>query len=216
MKLNKAEKFVQRQFKLCKTRNGVEAAIFEKLGTWNFPPEYENALVKFDPLFTDEPLIGINYSLYTDENKCFDCGSPSESCFCGDPSLSPEAEDAVFGNKATQHEPCVFCQENPCNCAVIELPELPNPGTSEYEKMIDFMRADIAVGMGYSKIIAAAEKLFADRGLDLHEEFAKDQQSKKEILMCNNCRATWRRDQNSTGYCESCSSADVKLAAQLR
>ena len=215
MKLNKAEKFVQRKFKLGKTRNGVREAIFEKLGTWNFPPEYENALVEFDPLVNGEPLIGINQP-YLDEYKCFDCGSPSESCFCGDPSLSPEAEDAVFGNKATQHEPCVFCQENPCNCAVIKLPELPHSDTSEYEKMIEFMKADIATNMGYSKIIAIADKLFADRGLDLREEFEKDQQSKKEILMCNNCRATWRRNQNSTGYCESCSSADVKLAAQLR
>jgi len=73
MKLNKAEKFVKRQFEMGKTRNQVREAIFEKLGNWNFPPEYENALATQDPLYDDDRdyLMGTDYGKesYTVEQR---------------------------------------------------------------------------------------------------------------------------------------------------
>jgi hypothetical protein len=54
MKLNKAEKFVKRQFEEGKTRLQVLEAIAAKLGTFNLPPEYENAMVTQDPLYDIE------------------------------------------------------------------------------------------------------------------------------------------------------------------
>ena len=271
-KLNKAEKFVVKQIELMKTRNQVREAIFEKLGTWNFPPEYENALVTFDPNYEkdNEPLLGVDY---LDDYICDHCGNCHETCFCGEEAdpieealdglgHSAEAEQAVFGNKSTQHEKCVFCRETPCGCAVIELPKLPDPGGQSWENMIDYMRKDIASGMGYTKVQIAAREIVENDGRDFDEEAALHAKSKgvvlarepgavlyqtdvdvlsgsinrivrhdpnsdakvkalyqvwiKELLMCNNCRSTWRHNQNSTGYCESCGSADVKLAAQLR
>ena len=65
MKLNKAEKFVSQMFKIGLTRNQVREAIFEKLGTWNFPPEYEDALATQDPNFdrdNAEALEGTEYN----------------------------------------------------------------------------------------------------------------------------------------------------------
>ena len=48
---------------------------------------------------------------------------------------------------------------------------MPEPGTDKYEKMIDFMRADLESNMGYSKIIAAGKKIVEDRGEDFEEKF---------------------------------------------
>jgi hypothetical protein len=148
MKMNKADKFVKSRVKLGITRNSIREAIFNKLGTWNFPPEYENALLSQDPTYENdfEPILGVDYH--------FDSLDEEEKYW------RDEAEAAL--------------------------------------------------------IIGAAAKSFKARGLDLYEEFDKDQAKKKELLRCNNCRATWRRNQNSTGYCESCESADVKLADKLR
>ena len=181
-KLNKAEKFVKRQFELGKTLNQVRVAIFEKLYTWNFPPEYINALTSEDPTFDGEPLkgtkylkneLGIENSVHPcgtpyslDEFICTDCGQRHELCFCHD-DLEPK--------------PCQFCPEYlPCVCETIRLPKLPDPRTKEWESMVDFMRADLETNMAYSKIIAVAEKLFADRGQNLYEEFEKDQRMLRE------------------------------------
>ena len=48
---------------------------------------------------------------------------------------------------------------------------LPKPGSEEYEKMIDFMRADLDSGMRYSKIITNVRKKFEEEGRDFDEEF---------------------------------------------
>ncbi len=159
--LNKAEKFVKRQFKMGKTRTQVYEAIFEKLTTWNFPPEYNEAFAKFDPLFDrDEVLQGSLLENQLGEFICADCGDIHDQCCCWE-------------------EPCVLCQKLPCECLTIKLPKLPDPDSPEYENMIDFMRADLETDMSYSKVIAAAEKIFADKGLDLYEEFEKDQKRKR-------------------------------------
>jgi len=57
---------------------------------------------------------------------------------------------------------------------------LPEPGTPEYEKMIDFMRTDLESGMKYSKIIAAGRKIVEDRGGNFDEEFKKWKRQKGE------------------------------------
>ena len=37
-----------------------------------------------------------------------------------------------------------------------------------------------------------------------------DNHNKNQLLICNDCMMTARLDENSTGYCESCGSANVK------
>lgn len=58
---------------------------------------------------------------------------------------------------------------------------MPEPGTDAYEKMIDFMRADLESGMAYTKLEMSARKIIADRGEDFDEKFAewRKQQKKK-------------------------------------
>lgn len=50
---------------------------------------------------------------------------------------------------------------------------MPEPGSREYDKMIDFMRADLESGMGYSKIIEVAKKNIEADGRNFDEEFEK-------------------------------------------
>jgi len=52
---------------------------------------------------------------------------------------------------------------------------MPEPGTSEYEKMIDFMRADLESGMAYTKLELATRKMFKEQGRDFNKEFKKFQ-----------------------------------------
>jgi hypothetical protein len=84
MKMNKADKFVKSRVKLGITRNSIREAIFNKLGTWNFPPEYENALLSQDPTYENdfEPILGVDYHL--DDYRCNHCGNCHELCFCGE------------------------------------------------------------------------------------------------------------------------------------
>jgi hypothetical protein len=209
MKLNKAEKFIKRQFEKGMTRNMVREAIFKKLGTWNFPPEYENALATQDPNFDkdNEPLLGVDY---LDDYICDVCGNCHELCFCGEDADEPwkslghsaEAEEAVFGHQATNHNikcpgkktdictecpqktfctiitgdsNCLFCHGNPCVCDDIKLPKLPEPGTQDWERMVDNMRQQLE----YMPIIKAAKESIEARGLDFDEEFEKFKANKK-------------------------------------
>jgi hypothetical protein len=55
----------------------------------------------------------------------------------------------------------------------------PEPGSPEYEKMIDFMRADLEANMAYSKIIEAAKKSIEGRGGDFMKEFDNWKRSQK-------------------------------------
>jgi len=50
---------------------------------------------------------------------------------------------------------------------------MPDPGSDEYERMIDFMREDLETDMGYSKIIEAARKNIEADGRDFWKEFEK-------------------------------------------
>ena len=56
---------------------------------------------------------------------------------------------------------------------------MPNPGTQEFENMIDFMRKDLESGMGYTKIEIATRKMFKEQGRDFDAEFAKWQKDRK-------------------------------------
>jgi len=57
---------------------------------------------------------------------------------------------------------------------------MPEPGSAEYERMIDFMRADLESDMGYSKIIAAGRKIVEDRGEDFDEKFKEWKENKNK------------------------------------
>lgn len=55
----------------------------------------------------------------------------------------------------------------------MDIPKLPEPGTQEWENMVDFMRKDLDSNMQYSKIEMAARKLLKEQGRDFDGEFAK-------------------------------------------
>jgi len=69
---------------------------------------------------------------------------------------------------------------------------MPEPGTQEWENMIDYMREDLDSGGGYSKIIEAGKQAVAN---------------KRECLECGEI---FYVDENSTGYCEVCGSANIQ------
>ena len=49
----------------------------------------------------------------------------------------------------------------------------PEPGSKEYDDMVEFMREDLRTGMGLTKIIESARKAVEAQGKDFDEEFAK-------------------------------------------
>ena len=50
---------------------------------------------------------------------------------------------------------------------------LPEPGTQAWENMVDYMRADMASGMAYTKLEIHARNIIVEKGLDFDEEFEK-------------------------------------------
>lgn len=50
---------------------------------------------------------------------------------------------------------------------------MPEPGSPEWENMVDFMRADLESDMAYSKIIDQGRKIVEARGGNFEEEFEK-------------------------------------------
>ena len=57
---------------------------------------------------------------------------------------------------------------------------MPDPGTKEFEEMIDYMGADLNSGMQYTKIEMAARKLLKDQGRDFEAEFKKWKEEKND------------------------------------
>lgn len=55
---------------------------------------------------------------------------------------------------------------------------MPEPGTQDFENMIDFMRKDLESGMQYSKIIEHGRKIVEDRGENFDEAFEKWREKK--------------------------------------
>ena len=50
---------------------------------------------------------------------------------------------------------------------------IPEPGSRKYNEMVEFMRADLAANMGYSKLIEAAQKSLESQGKNFQEEYKK-------------------------------------------
>lgn len=48
---------------------------------------------------------------------------------------------------------------------------MPEMGSTKWEKMVDYMRADLESGMAYTKIEMAARKMFKEQGRDFDSEF---------------------------------------------
>jgi hypothetical protein len=59
---------------------------------------------------------------------------------------------------------------------------LPEPGTPEWEKMVEFMRADLESDMGYTKIEMAARRILKSQGRDFEEEFKKWKAAGKPLV----------------------------------
>jgi hypothetical protein len=97
---------------------------------------------------------------------------------------------------------------------------MPEPGSKEYEEMVDFMREDLGSNMGYSKIEKAARKLLKEQGRDFDKEFAKWQAEKHEctyigkddtyletdMYVCNNCGSSGESIEaiHHHGTCRKC------------
>lgn len=47
------------------------------------------------------------------------------------------------------------------------------PGTREWEDVVDFMRRDLDSGMGYTKLIETTRKRMEEEGRDFDKEFAE-------------------------------------------
>jgi len=62
---------------------------------------------------------------------------------------------------------------------VMEVPKLPDPGSYEWERMVDFMREDLESGMKHTEIELEARKLLASQGRDFDAEFKKWKEKKK-------------------------------------
>lgn len=214
-KLNKAEKFVRRQVDLGKTRNGVREAIFDKLGTWNFPPEYENALATQDILFDERERLG------RERMKKLTEYDPLDDALDEIGQMAEAEQAARVTMNGTPSEKCFVCQGH-CQCEIVHLnplnlqiPKIPKPGTQEYEATIAFFRADIESNYAYSNMIDLVKKKLESEGKDFHEEFEKwkkeksNQDKVRNSIMCYDCGAVAKLDENSTGYCEKCDSANV-------
>lgn len=50
---------------------------------------------------------------------------------------------------------------------------LPDPGSNDWEDMVDFMRQDLESGMGYTKLIDTTKEILKEQGRDFDEEFEK-------------------------------------------
>ena len=50
---------------------------------------------------------------------------------------------------------------------------LPEPGSQDWDKMAEFMRADLVSNMTLSKIIGMTRKQYKEQGRDFDEEFQK-------------------------------------------
>jgi len=102
---------------------------------------------------------------------------------------------------------------------------IPEPGSKEWEGMVDFMRADLDSGMQLTKIEMIARKFIKEDGRDFDEEFEKwkNEQEKSTYLMkvkCAWCGANMgikpcnedQQDMISHGICESCK---IKLEEEV-
>jgi len=56
---------------------------------------------------------------------------------------------------------------------------LPEPGSKEYEDMIDFIRADLNNRMLFSKLINEVRKSFEWQGRDFNQEFKTWKENKR-------------------------------------
>lgn len=57
---------------------------------------------------------------------------------------------------------------------------IPEPGTKEYENMVEFMRQDLASGGALTNIILTARKLIEADGKDFDKAFAKWVEKRKK------------------------------------
>lgn len=58
---------------------------------------------------------------------------------------------------------------------------MPEPGTQEWENMVDFMRRDLESGGFYTKIEMEARRIVAETGRDFDAEFKKWKEKQHEI-----------------------------------
>jgi hypothetical protein len=81
----------------------------------------------------------------------------------------PSVLDTLPGMITIHLDPIPVTQQIP----ILPLKGMPEPGSNEFEDMINFMRADLECGMGYTRIIETVRKRMKEDGLDFDQEFAK-------------------------------------------
>lgn len=104
---------------------------------------------------------------------------------------------------------------------------LPQPGSKDWEDMVDFMRADLDSGMQLTKIEMAARKIVKEDGRDFDEEFEKWKNKKEEAtythvmrVKCSWCgedmgvKPCSEEQQNKISHsiCESC---NIKMEKEI-
>jgi len=60
------------------------------------------------------------------------------------------------------------------------IPELPDPGSQEWEDMVDYMRKDLEGGMALTKIQIQARKILRTQGRNFDTEFLKWKETKND------------------------------------
>jgi hypothetical protein len=60
---------------------------------------------------------------------------------------------------------------------------MPKPGTPEWEREVDIMRADLESDFALSKMVQRVRDRFKKEGRDFEKEFEKWKQNKKEGLL---------------------------------
>lgn len=73
-------------------------------------------------------------------------------------------------------------------------PDLPTPGSGEWEKMVGFMRADLESNMGLSKIINQGRKVVETDDRNFEDNFAAYKASGGKVLLSTKGAVLYKSD----------------------
>jgi hypothetical protein len=75
-----------------------------------------------------------------------------------------------------------------------DIPEIPTPGSSAWENMVDFMRADLDSGMALSRIIDQGRKVVESDGRNFSDNFAAYKASAGKVLLSTKGAVLYQSD----------------------
>ena len=74
------------------------------------------------------------------------------------------------------------------------IPDLPTPGSSKWDDMVDFMRADLEADMGLSKIIDQGRKVVETDGRNFEDNFVAYKASAGKVLLSTKGAVLYKSD----------------------